>query len=346
MPEVDLRSAARASNRFFGAAVQIEQLRNDSLFRRTVINQCDSLTPELALKWEVIEPAQGAFNFAPMDELADFARDNGKRLYGHTLLWYRSIPAWARTPINTPRGWDMIHRGFAETMPRYNDIVDYWDVVNEPLDSTQDDGLRRSPFYEAFGPDYIRHALNSARHLAPQGKLLINDYGVEYSGPDEHARRKALLALIDKLRQQRVPLDGVGIQSHLDLHRGPIDQQSLATFLKELADRGLLILITELDVREVDITMPLALRDQKVAEGARAFLDVALAQPAVRGVTTWGLSDRYSWINVDADTGRVHTGRNRGLPFDVDMKPKPFCYSAVEAFRNGSPAPPRSNHKS
>lgn len=329
----DLRSAAHTQGRFFGAAVQDGHLRGDFQFREAVLAQCDSLTPELALKWAAAHPAQDRFDFAAMDEIAAFARTNGKRVHGHTLLWHRSVPDWALAAL-AAKNWEPIHRYFGAAIPRYQDLIDYWDVVNEPLEiAGEADGLRRSPFFAAFGPDYIRRALHAARSLAPEAKLLINDYGLEHADAEGRARRRALLALIDGLRRQGAPLDGVGLQAHLDLARGVLDQTSLAAFLHELASRGLTVLVTELDVREADTARPLAERDEAVADAARAFLEVALDQPAVKGITTWGLSDRYSWLNAEGEGSAMRPGRNRGLPLDVGVQPKPFFHAALAALQ-------------
>lgn len=329
----DLRAAARVSNRFFGAAVQADQLRHDAPFREAVMGQCDCLTPELELKWAAVQPVAARFDFARMDALAGFARHHGKRLHGHTLLWHRSIPGWARAAIAETRDWAIIHRFFAAVIARYDGIVDYWDVVNEPIEiGDSPTHLRRSPFLDAFGLDYVRRALDSARALSPKGRLLINEYGIEYADLASESRRGALLALIDRLRQQGVPLDGIGIQAHLDLQKGQLDQAVFARFLQDLADRNLLVLITELDVREADPRLPWAERDEQVAGAVRAFLDVALDQAAVRGVTTWGFSDRYSWLNDDG-RGVMQPGRNRGLPFDAALRPKPFVQAIATALR-------------
>ena len=61
------------------------------------------------------------------------------------------------------RDWSLVHRHFALVTGRYGDIVGRWDVVNEPVEPQHDaDGLRRSAFLQAFGPDYIRRAFDSA----------------------------------------------------------------------------------------------------------------------------------------------------------------------------------------
>ena len=60
-------------------------------------------------------------------------------------------------------------------------------------------------------------------------------------------------------------------------------------------------MISELDVKEYQYVLSVEQRDARVADETRRYLDVALGQPAVRGVTTWGLSDRHSWLRVTKD---------------------------------------------
>jgi len=51
--------------------------------------------------------------------------------------------------------------------------------------------------------------------------------------------------------------------------------------------KGLSIVITELDVKEHIYTLSADERDKRVGELVTDYLDVALAQPAVKGVITW-----------------------------------------------------------
>jgi endo-1,4-beta-xylanase len=67
-----------------------------------------------------------------------------------------------------------------------------------------------------------------------------------------------------------------------------------------------------------------------------AYLDVALDEPSVKVVMTWGLSDRESWLNSDADFKRTDGLRVRGLPYDDQLKPK-LMRSALAAALNGAP---------
>ena len=56
-----------------------------------------TLTPEGSLKWAFLRPTEDTFDFGEqndVDALIDFAEDNGMRVHGHPLAWYRLNPPW------------------------------------------------------------------------------------------------------------------------------------------------------------------------------------------------------------------------------------------------------------
>src|SRR5690606_26682615 len=117
-------------------------------------------------------------------QVADFARDNGLDLHGHVLVWHGQTPAWffqdvfgGRLPP-TPAGKQQMRerlRGhifnvaqvFAERYGAYgsdsNPFV-AWDVVNEAIEggAWSPDGLRRTPWFEILGEEYISLAFQYA----------------------------------------------------------------------------------------------------------------------------------------------------------------------------------------
>jgi endo-1,4-beta-xylanase len=335
-----LATAASKKGLYFGTAVRSGQLVSDPVLRQAVVRDCSMITPEIELKWDATEPARGRLSLAGPDDLAKFAADNGKTMRGHALLWHRSTPAWAEQHLRERRDWRLISRYFGSVIPRYGDVVRQWDVINEPIETGyRMDGLRKNVFLEAFGPDYIPRALNEARVFAPTAKLMLNEYSLEYDNQVERDRRYLFLKLIERLKKSGTPLDAIGLQGHLDLLKGPIAAGSIATFLGELANMGLEIVITELDVKEADYAAPMNVRDRLVADEVRRYLDVVLAQRAVSGVLTWGLSDQQSWLELSSEdykrfpsawTKESGPGLNRGLPYDASMRPKPM-YQAIEA---------------
>lgn len=341
-PSATLAAAARRSGRTYGAAVELKQLREDPQFAMTVMRECETFTPELCLKWDAIEPAPGRPDLTRMDALAALARRRRKPLHGHALIWDQSTPGWAAFQIERDRDWGLVHRHFALVTGRYGDLVGRWDVVNEPVEPKHDaDGLRQSAFLKAFGPDYIRRAFDSARALAPKAGLIINEYGLEYDDAIDGARRARLLRLIDDLKSAGTPIDGIGLQGHLDLRRGQVSQTKVAAFVRELAARDLFVIVSEMDVKESEYVLPPEKRDAEAAATVKAYLEAVLDSPAVRAVTTWGLTDRYSWLTVtEADRARwpgawqdgTDPGLNRGLPLDASLQPKPMYAAIRDAF--------------
>lgn len=332
-----LARRAAAGGRYYGAAVRIGQIEGEPSYRAALLKDCSWLTPEIDLKWDAIERVRGARDFAPVDALLGFADANAIKVHGHTLIWEQSTPGWARDAIRSDGDWTLVADHFAAVLGRYRRRIARWDVVNEPIDTEAGrDGLRRTTFHRAFGPDYIARALREARRLAPDARLMINDYGFDYDNTTEDARRARMLRLVRELRADGVPLDGIGIQAHLDLSKGAVARHKLASFIRALAALDLEVAISELDVKETDRGAPLAVRDARVASQVADYLDVVLAERAVTGVTTWGLSDRHSWLQDGTEAiGPDDRRLNRGLPYDAEVAPKAM-YWAMERALGGT----------
>ena len=110
------------------------------------------------------------------------------------------------------------------------------------------------------------------------------------------AKRAAYRNLIMDLLDQGVPLHAVGLQSHLHAEL-EIDTHGLAEFVTELRSWGPEVLVTELDVDDQKLTGIPAERDAIVAKRVDDLLTAISTSGPVRSILTWGLSDRYSWIN-------------------------------------------------
>jgi endo-1,4-beta-xylanase len=343
-----LESAAARGGRFFGSAVRIDQLNTEQDLRQAVLRECAYLVPEIDLNWNQVEPEYGELSFAKMDDLSAFAIGNRKRVRGHTLLWHLGTPQWAEEMLRERQDWNLIARYFGSVIPRYGDVIGQWEVVNEPLDpGHRTDGLRESVFLEAFGPDYIGRALAQARTFAPRAQLMVNEYGFEYDLPEERERRYFMLKLLERLRNQGAPIDGLGMQGHLDLRKGHVSQSSIASFLHEVTAMGLAVVVSELDVKESEYVAAAQERDQLVGDEVRRYLEVVLGFRNVEGVVSWGLSDRHTWLAVtESDYARfpgawadgTGPGFNRGLPFDSSMQKTPMYYAIRDTLLSARPS--------
>lgn len=295
------------------------QALQDPACRRLLLRQVGSVTPENGLKWEVFQPRRGHFDFRQGDALLRLARRHGLEMRGHTLVWDRQEPAWLDAVPARELG-PVLHTHILTLMGRYRGQLRSWDVINEPL-AEDGSGLRRHRWWRALGPDYIALALNWAHRSDPGARLVINEYGLEGETPSAAARRRALLDLLHDLRRRQVPLHAIGLQAHLRAEPGSGHFDGLGPFLEQLQALGLEIEITELDVDDRRLPADPGLRDRLVADLYGRFLAVVLRNGAVRRVTSWGLSDRYSWLNDQAPAPTA--GGSGAFPSTPRCRPSP-----------------------
>jgi endo-1,4-beta-xylanase len=293
--------------------------QDDPANAELVAAQFSSVTPENAAKWEVLRPTQDTFDFEAFDAVVDAAEANGQRVRGHTLLWHSQNPAWLTSGTFTPDELrELLQEHITTVVGRYAGRVAEWDVANEIF---TDDGVLRqeNPFIAALGVGIVADALRWAHEADPEAKLFLNDYDVETPGP----KVDAYLALVADLQAQGVPLDGMGLQSHLSTQLGR--PKALQSVIESFAALDLDVEITELDVR-----MPVsggAPSDADLQGQAEYFADVAAACMAVErctGITVWGVSDKNSWVPF------TFPGEGAALMFDEELAPKP----AFGAFRD------------
>ncbi len=310
----------------WGAAVTNQQLQDPGL-RQLVISQAGLIVPESEMKWDGLEPSPGRFDFSAPDRLLAFAREHQLRMRGHTLLWHEQLPAWVKAL--PAADLDNAIRTYIRTVVgHYRGQLPSWDVVNEPI---ADDGtaLRRNLWLEKLGPDYIARALTWAHQADPQARLVINEYGLEGDDAKSERKRRSFLALLRDLRRRGVPLHAVGLQAHLYANgSGPTTFHSLPGFLRELAALGLDIDVTELDVNDRELPAAISERDRAVAAVYAGFLAAILPEPRLKLITSWGLSDRTTWLNQFLP--RADGLPQRPLPFDRDDRPKPAT-AAIQA---------------
>lgn len=253
---------------------------------------------------------------------------------GHCLVWHQQVPAWAGHGASAAEVQAQLVSHISNTVQHYAGSIHSWDVVNEALDpaSGRSDGLRNTVWLQALGPSYIETAFRTAAAAGPKALLVFNDYGFESDSSDADRRRYSALRLLSGLRSKGVPVHALGMEAHLSASGSGFSK--LKDFLREIADLGLQIFITELDVSDQSLPGDPSRRDEIVARVYQDFLETVLAQPAVTTVLTWGLSDRYTWL--DAAAPRSDGQPSRPLPLDSALRPKSALYAMLNAF-SGAP---------
>jgi endo-1,4-beta-xylanase len=319
-----------------GAAIDVSLLQNNSSYRSVLLQQHSSITTENTLKWPAVHPQQNTFDFSGGDYIAAFCSANNKRLHGHCLIWYQSNPAWLNSFTGDSATWEQLFKTHIQTVAgHYKNIVTGWDVVNEAFrdrdgslrvqdligDDNFDDGCI---WARHLGRDYIARAFTYAHEADANALLFYNDYGQEWS----ERKTDSIIAMAKNLIARGVPIHGLGIQMHTDINAST---DGIIKAIKSLAATGLLIHISELDVRVNPADNPsLSFSSDLAKKQADRFSFIVqqykLLVPKAQqyGITTWNVGDKDSWI-------RTYIKRNDWpLLFDDNYARKP----AYTSFRN------------
>ena len=288
------------------------------------------------MKWKALRPAPDKYSFADGDTLVAFAERHNIQVRGHNFVWHEALPDWFRSSVTKENARQYLVDHIMTVGTHYRGKMQSWDVVNEAVLPKDDrsDGLRKSPWMNLLGSDYIDIAFRTARQADPHALLTYNEYGLKYDNDEDEERRAFTLKLLRRMKAANVPLDAVGIQSHIKAGQPSTFGSGLRNFMASVREMGLQIYITELDVNEDDLPYDdVARRDDAIAELYRQYLSEVLAEPAVKAVLTWGVSDSHTWLNNGPTHKRKQPNRpQRSLPFDNDYRPTESFFAIRDSF--------------
>lgn len=271
-----LGGAAAAKGRYFGAAVAAGHL-GESQYVSTLDTEFNSATPENEMKWDATEPSRNSFSFGRADQIVNHAQSHGMQVRGHTLVWHSQLPGWVGgLDANNLRS--AMNNHINQLMGHWRGDISAWDVVNEAF---EENGTRRaSPFQTRLGNGYIEEAFRTARTADPSAKLCYNDYNTD----GMNAKSNAVYNMVRDFKQRGVPIDCVGFQSHFN-SQSPVPGDYQAN-LQRFSDLGVDVQITELDIEGSGTAQ---------ANSYRTVVNACLAVSRCTGITTWGVTDKYSW---------------------------------------------------
>ncbi|KAB1075510.1 endo-1,4-beta-xylanase [Methylobacterium planeticum] len=342
-----LQAAAARTGLTYGCEVPHYRL-DMAAYRRAVARECGMLVCGTAMKMEVVLAQPGIEDFGPGDATLRFARANGQRMRGHTLVWHNALPDWVQPLLarsGPAQAEAFLRRWIGAAAGHWRGTIEAWDVVNEVLaigDAVQrPDGLRETPWLASLGPGYIDLAFRILHEVDPGAAGTWNEDAVEQDVPWMEARRTRVLRRLEGMLARGVPIRRFGLQSHLTSTL-PIDQERLRRFLAEIGGLGLGIEITELDFDDRAFPSDIAARDRGVTDMARRYLDVVCAEKAVLNVVTWDIYDPDTWLNDHPNRKRPDGLPQRALPLDAGFARKPLWHAFHKAFRD---APDHGAHR-
>jgi endo-1,4-beta-xylanase len=307
-----LQQAGRAVGKLIGTAVQ-SRLLGDPSYRATVMRDFDYLTAEYEMKWDAMQPSAASHDFSRSDAIVNFAEMQGADVKGHALIWHASTPDWT-TNLSPDDFRAALDHHIRTTVARYRGRVLAWDVVNEAV-TDSGSGLRNTIYLQKLGDRYIADAFRVAREADPGALLFYNDY----NGEGTNAKANRIYELVRNLLAEGVPIDGVGLQMHITANSRPSDA-SIAANMRRLADLGLLVNISEMDVKINSVAGTTEARLEAQRTNYRDVVRLCVLEPRCHAVTFWGFTDAHTWLAGESP-----------LLYDTQYQPKPAYYGVLDA---------------
>jgi endo-1,4-beta-xylanase len=320
-----LKMANACSERLIGIAADKAALE-DSSMAQFVVRNFNLLTAS-GLKWNGVRPTPDTYDFAEADWNVAFAQQHGMQVHGHNLCWNSpsAYPAWFKTALNRSNAKQLLTEHIATVVKRFAGRISSWDVVNEPVVpwSKRPDGLYPGVWTDYVGPSYIDVAFHAAAAADPKALRIMNIYDVEQGTADHEKARKNTIELLNQLVGRGVPIQAVGIESHLD-DSHPLGGSSFHQFLSDIRAMKLQVLVTELDVKENRVGSS-GDWDKTAAKYYEDYLAEVISTVNPLFIIFWSLKDRW-------ESGR----RVQGL-MQENLSPRLTYQAAIQALaRRGS----------
>jgi endo-1,4-beta-xylanase len=312
-PKSNLKDLGAASGVEIGTALNLRYL-SDTQFAAFVLDNFSLITPGVELKWAALRPSPDTFNFYNADKLIAWARAHSLEIHGHNLCWQVFNPDWFGRTLTRANAQQYLTTHITTVMRHYKCQIPTWDVVNEPIGiwENRPDGLRLGPWLDLIGPDYIDIAFHAAKDADPSPLRILNLNGAERQDYFGDRTRAATLTLIQQLLKRGVPLQAIGLQGHL---RAPYtaDHAPFIRFVSQLRELGLQVLVTELDINDIDVKGDAAQVRSVVASSYATFLSTLIPAAQPKRIIFGTPTDRYSWYDQSAKTNPGYR-RSDGAP--------------------------------
>ncbi|PSB08082.1 hypothetical protein C7B62_17930 [Pleurocapsa sp. CCALA 161] len=281
------------------------------------------------------------YDFAQFNTTVNWFEEIGLTQIAHLLVGSNHYyPEWFIDNSYTEQQLEELMEDYIRAIMQSNDNrnkIDVWNVVNETiwyegageryytwniwnqLGWEEDkSGLVGAAKKRDTHPVYIRKALEIARKYT-NNKLELRDNGIEF--PNEH-EYYAFYQLVKHLLNQKVPLDAVGFQTHLNVDH-TYDWEGLKNNIRRYKDLGLEVYITELNVANDG-------SKQGREKQRQYYYDVVKAakEGGADLINLWGLNDGQMGEQTEDEFAHLFEGPS--------MKPKPAYYGFQAALKDAS----------
>ena len=269
-----------------------------------------------------LRPSPTTYNFKQMDQVVNYATSNHLAIQAHHLLWGEDkwLPDWLKNGNYTSSQlMSIINDHISTVVGRYKGKIKEWSVVNEAFTRDQHVNGLHDWWADHTGSDaYIDQAFISAHKADPNAKLILNDFDNEHYNPVSDA----MYNYIKSAKARGVPIDGIGMQMHIDGTHPP-DEEEVVSNMQRFGAIGVDVYVTEFDVNMSAVPVSDAAKDQIEGSLYYNMMRACIESKVCHSFSELGITDQETWYNYMGPS----TTDARPLMFDSNYQPKQAYFS-------------------
>ena len=294
--------------------------------------------------------------------------DHKIRVRGHVLVWHSQTPEWffhegydktkdyvSKDVMNKRLEWYIktVLTHYTGEQSKYKDLFYGFDVVNEAISDasatyrtdTEQSGDKlsddthgsKSSWWKVYGSnEFIINAFKFANKYAPAS---VDLYYNDYNECDSRKRGGIIQLLKDVKAAEGTRISGFGMQGHYSVNAPSVSQFEEA--VKDYAKVVDKVMLTELDVKPSATFdgSEAKLADELNREGDyyKRLYETAKELDKqdginIAGITVWGVTDKYSWLQDSNNVGGASDGKMKMYPllFDENYQAKLTYWAFVD----------------
>ncbi len=288
------------------------------------------------------------YDWTNFDKMSAYAKANHIPIRAmHLLDGYTtdSAPQWLQQMSNDElREYIKLHFTAILTRTDFKEAS----VVNEAFYGAGIPG--NNFFYARLGEKFIEDAFAVAHDVSPQTVLILND-NIVYGPRGEHSddgvwtnsvingESNAIFNFVSEKVAKGTPINGVGIETHIIASdfasndaNGAVEKykKDLMMLMEKYKNIGVDVYITEFDINIAGLPSDWSSQQKQEhkAKIYRAIFEACLSSVNCKSVTTWGFSDKATWMFTD---GYPYGAGESPLPLDMNYQPTISNYEIKQA---------------
>lgn len=329
LPEPPFKVLSQAHGIELGNVAKLNRLKNKP-YVNILTSQYSFLTIDGDGDWTygdgTLRPSPTQYNYTNINKLVSFAKAHNMPIQFHHLVWGEQnfLPDWLKNGnYNSAQLLNIIHEHISNVVGHYRGQIAEYTVVNEAFTRAEHiDGLS-DWWADHIGSDiYIDDSFIWAHQADPNAKLLLNDFDNETENNVSNAEYKYAVAA----KAKGIPIDGVGMQMHINA-ADPPSKQAVIENMQRFMAIGLPTYVTEFDINLNSVKGSSLYKSQLESQITYNMVRACIESKACVSFAQIGITDKESLIK------QLFNTNSHSFLFNSRYQPKPSFYAFREAWQ-------------